>query len=75
MLGADRSIHRLQHHHSEGQPPNLAMLAMPGPLRHLNKPPWGRRAAYGDIPLDVENPESHTAGRQKPFGLPAIKLA
>jgi hypothetical protein len=40
----------------------------------LNKP-WGRRAAYGDVPLDVENPESHTAGRQKPFELPAIKLA
>lgn len=24
-----------QHHHSEGQPPNLAMLAKAGPLRHL----------------------------------------
>jgi hypothetical protein len=41
----------------------------------LNKPPWGRRAAHGDAPLDGENRESHTAGRQKPFGLPAIKLA
>jgi hypothetical protein len=38
-------------------------------------PNKGRRAAYGDVPLDVENPESHTAGHQKPFGLPAIKLA
>ncbi len=26
---------RLKHHHSEGQPPTLAILAVPGPLRHL----------------------------------------
>jgi len=35
MFGADRSDSVFQHHHSEGQPPNLATLAKAGPLRHL----------------------------------------